>query len=1446
MRRLALMLLIGIFLLSSLAEASDAIIAYRSNTGTYSLNSPKIKVWNSSLNGGWGSEMELPTSGSPVRWVIVKQSPVSEKMVGVTLSDDGNLDGYVCMSGCNSTANWGFSGSIGNVWAVAANNRRFDIEFETATGDLLLVYGVNDANTSRDLAYKVLPASRGNFTGLTEQYIDDSGHATNVQYTWVRLDRKPTASEELLLVGFDSTDSDINSWVWNGSTWNSQAEISSSATVTGGYEALAVRYSADGSKGMAAGGNYTTGNVTWRYWNGSVWSAAATFDIDPADANDVRWMSLKADPQGDDLQMVVTDSGSDLGTVWWNGTSWNLTSNIDTGLDSNAQRCADFSWNPAGSAGWLLFDTDGVGATISRVNCTPRCNSTPTTQTGFSGTGAWITMYTNPTSSDLVQILGARLISTFDIGSFRFNATSLANYGNTNITADTTVVTFESYSIAFPPKSTCMHITSPGTYVLRNNVTGYPFVPTGSGNACIWIESSDVVFDCRGYEVSIPTLAGTSGIFLNNRTNVTVKNCRITGYSNGMWLENVSGSAFQNNTLHSNNKGIFIDPSYNNTLINNTFFNNSEYGLQLLFSYNNTLVNNTAYNNSQHGFVLYHSDNNTLVSNTAYDNNISGIYLWSSHRNNLTGNVAHHNIDRNFFLAENSSYNNLTNNSAYGGLHGILLGENCHFNNVVGNLAWNNTRYGINLQLNASFNNVSNNRAYLNGWSGFHLSFSHNNSLANNTAYGNTMSGFEFINSSFNNSVSRSSSYLNLIDGFQIYNSSMTSLINSSANSNQLYGIEVYVSNGTDLSDSVVFNNTGADVLLSVDDYVPRQVRLSNLSVLNPSGSNQNYTRLFIDDLVGSPLIEEAYLVKWSSNPAPLPANHPAFANKYVNISVGGGTVSIDRINWTWFDSELTGYNETRFELWRHNNALGWVRLNFTPDTAANTLGLSDMDPASVYGILQNNESECMVINAPGAYSIANNLSGASIPSSEVTDISWACIKIASSNVDFSCNGFNITNNGTGSAAAIVVNGSLSTDYTNVTIRDCPSISGYRIGAYVHLSDLDTVRNCTSNNNSQAGFYVLGSYRCRIDNNTANGSSSHGYYIRDSYYNNLSNDIASSNGHGFYVITSQFTNITGGQAFNNSGNGFYVWAAEDSDVPNMGSSMQNCTSRENGENGFRLTYSTYAMITGSSASNNSLSGFYADSNSNDSVIDGCFSINNSEYGFRMENNHRGRLYRNLAQSNNMSGGYLFSSNNNTVWNNTFFSNRQYGILVYVSDLTAISDCHVYNNTEADLLASVDDNLPRQLWAYNLTIDNPYGTFQNYTRLYIDDIVGSPLIEEAYLVKWSAEPPSPPFTSFAQKYVNITVGGGEVSIDHINWTWHDSELTGYDEGSFELWKYNSSGWLMLNDTPDTAYNVLGMTGMDPSSDYGILQDTSLDFLNISASPNPQGLDRKSVV
>ncbi|MGV8172147.1 MAG: hypothetical protein ACP5OA_05655, partial [Candidatus Woesearchaeota archaeon] len=432
---------------------SDAFIAYRSPSGN-GINYPKIRFWNSTATGTYNSELELPDSGSPIRQVLLRTSPKNLKTVMISYSDDGYLDGYVCYINCTDVSNW----HVFNNFALsvpASAQRTYDFEFETATGNLILIYALVDSNTTHDLAYRILSSGSINLSDTSELYIDDMTATGSVTYRWIVVDKNPkNNSRELVVLGFDGTGTDTNVWVWNGTGWGNQASVAEFATATGNFEAEALRYNDDGSKAMAVGGNGTTGGLNWIFWNGSLWSEKQSFDIDNLDVNDVRWLSLRHDPTSLDFQLVIIDSGSDLYTAYYNDSvnNWTITPNIDTGLDTSVRRLADFSWIPTGGSGVLVWDTDTTGSTLSRRVCSPLCNSATGTINTYAGSGGWITLFRNIQTAPITKIIGVRSNSAFNIGSFYYDGINFTNYGDSEIATGDTINTYEFYSLDFIKK----------------------------------------------------------------------------------------------------------------------------------------------------------------------------------------------------------------------------------------------------------------------------------------------------------------------------------------------------------------------------------------------------------------------------------------------------------------------------------------------------------------------------------------------------------------------------------------------------------------------------------------------------------------------------------------------------------------------------------------------------------------------------------------------------------------------------------------------------------------------------------------------------------------------------------------------------------------------------------------------------------------------------------
>ena len=355
--------------------------------------------------------------------------------------------------------------------------------------------------------------------------------------------------------------------------------------------------------------------------------------------------------------------------------------------------------------------------------------------------------------------------------------------------------------------------------------------------------------------------------------------------------------------------------------------------------------------------------------------------------------------------------------------------------------------------------------------------------------------------------------------------------------------------------------------------------------------------------------------------------------------------------------------------------------------------GLEDGTEVCSNNLTVTEYTVCRDITSPGTYSLTENAYGAARYTG-VQDANRACIAIYADNVTFSCNGYNITNDGTTNAAAIIVPGPDAPKTQNVTIKDCTGISGYSKGIYFHKSENNKAQNITVYNSTD----------------------------------------------GIYAYMTTETNITNSSVYNST-------------------------------IGFRTNKDTSTRINASMAYNNSFVGFLAGNQSN--------------------------VVLTLTQA---------------------YANM-YDLIV--------------NNTGAETAGSVTLN--------NMTFKRPTGSDVNSTTLVMYDSVAA---DHVYSINWTAAPtPLPPETeAFNSRFVEITDHSFGSDISSINWSWQDGELIGYDEDYFELWKYSSGEWTMLNNTPDTATNTLSLTDHYPLSKYGVMENKtnrapSISTVELNATDHP---------
>lgn len=438
------------------AAAGDftADVVYRSALSANGTSAPNHRNGISS----WSAASEQADAGSPIRAIRMAQSPHSTNTrIFVTQGDDGWLDAYLCATTCSVT------NDVGEVWSSAPGTigTRVDIAYEQRTGHGLLVYAVLSTNATEDIAYRTFIGG----TWSAEQYLDDSGHTNDVQYSIIRMAAR-RGSDEIGLLAGEATNNDVNAWIWDGNSFGSYTEITASALSPNRERGAIAWESSSGHLLAMAVDSSAQEEIVWKEHTTN-WSASSN-QVCGSSGNQIRWLSLKPNPlsTANDMVLAAGDDGSELGTCYWTGSAWDARLSQDTSLDATATRAFDFAWESSGSKGLLAYGTTG-GEITYRTFLAPGDWGNATNAAMGSNAHAWVQLRTNPSpGTGAARILGAVLEDSANaLGAVSWNETAITVIGADTFTADAGTGTYESFALEFRIAGT------PGT----GNPGGLPF-----------------------------------------------------------------------------------------------------------------------------------------------------------------------------------------------------------------------------------------------------------------------------------------------------------------------------------------------------------------------------------------------------------------------------------------------------------------------------------------------------------------------------------------------------------------------------------------------------------------------------------------------------------------------------------------------------------------------------------------------------------------------------------------------------------------------------------------------------------------------------------------------------------------------------------------------------------------------------------------------------------
>ena len=184
----------------------------------------------------------------------------------------------------------------------------------------------------------------------------------------------------------------------------------------------------------------------------------------------------------------------------------------------------------------------------------------------------------------------------------------------------------------------------PGTYSVQDQ---------GAAGVMI-VNVNNITLECNGAIIKGTNVG--SGIYVFSKANVTISNCQIENYNDGIDIISTTGARIQNVTLKGNGYyGIYLPSSNRNTLTSMTVMQNY-YGVYLYYSSNNTVEKSSIEGNVGRGAYLYSNSKYNNISKNTFNNSGFSVYDME-----LTAGADYNIIGGNIFYGGGVNDNGLEN-----------------------------------------------------------------------------------------------------------------------------------------------------------------------------------------------------------------------------------------------------------------------------------------------------------------------------------------------------------------------------------------------------------------------------------------------------------------------------------------------------------------------------------------------------------------------------------------------------------------------------------------------------------------------------------------------------------------------------------------------------------------------------------------------------------------
>ncbi len=438
---------------SIVAALTGGILIYGDGTTT-----PKYRTYDRTTNS-FSSEQSGVVGASGLTYQI-RTSPTKNEAIAGYVSATGVLQ-IMCFDGVNWSNDW--TVTVGGT----ATTRRFDIAYETNSGDVMVLYGTNTASNN-ELAYRTKTGISGCGTVNWGTAVNLSAIRTNGIVQWVKMAGDVRASSNLVTAIWADDQSDLSAMVWSGTAWGNEPVAALATdleivTVAQDVDDFDVTYESVSGDVMIvfalAVGNNGTNGVRYATCTGGTATCNWSGILTPATfLDDATNLDISSDPNSDAIQFAsIGNAGSDLQRGYWSGTAWTNTANVDSSCATPVagSKLVATGWLNSGETKRSVIVFNDVSATNIRwyVCVASTCSLQPVfaATPKLNATQRWYQIEMDPVNKDQFMLLVSTDTTSFYAKRLVMSATPAFTWSNADgsTALETTLPTIINNPFAF-------------------------------------------------------------------------------------------------------------------------------------------------------------------------------------------------------------------------------------------------------------------------------------------------------------------------------------------------------------------------------------------------------------------------------------------------------------------------------------------------------------------------------------------------------------------------------------------------------------------------------------------------------------------------------------------------------------------------------------------------------------------------------------------------------------------------------------------------------------------------------------------------------------------------------------------------------------------------------------------------------------------------------------